>query len=223
MKREGRQHGMVRTYRILPAPLNQTNKLRFVNRIDTPPTAGLFTKVSSKPTNHSKSTGLTNSKANKSESRNNKRHKAIFSDGVHFSGSSASGVVSTLYQYQHEEEYEDAYLDQRYGLYEIEQNPTDDNYSEDEVEMDDQELNQLTIVEQLKPCVVDRNDDHEFQDAAMNLNEQVDKEESGEDDDEIVVEEDGGTVTIGEVVILLEQVANEEADWCFVGADADQF
>ncbi|CAM9000428.1 unnamed protein product [Rhodiola kirilowii] len=201
MKREGRHHGMVRTYRILPAPLNKTNKLWFVNRIDTPPTAELFTKISSKPKNHSKSTGLTNSKANKSESRNNKRHKAIFSDGVHFSGASTSGVLSTLYQYQHEEEYEDAYEDQWYGLYEIEQNPTDDNHIEDEVEMEDKELNQLTIVEQVKPCVVDRNDDQEFQDVAMNLKEPVDKEESSEDDDEIVVDDDGGALTIGEVVI----------------------
>ncbi|KAH7511111.1 hypothetical protein FEM48_ZijujUnG0043600 [Ziziphus jujuba var. spinosa] len=57
MKREGRQHGMVRTYRILPSPLNPRPGTRFVNQLDTPPTAGLFTKVSSKPTNHSKFTG----------------------------------------------------------------------------------------------------------------------------------------------------------------------
>ncbi|GAU13129.1 hypothetical protein TSUD_174290 [Trifolium subterraneum] len=54
MKREGKQHGMVRTYLILPNPIPGT---RFINRFDSPPTAGLFTKVSSKPTNHSKFTG----------------------------------------------------------------------------------------------------------------------------------------------------------------------
>ncbi|KAJ1399567.1 hypothetical protein SESBI_30215 [Sesbania bispinosa] len=53
MKREGRQHGMVRTFRILPSPLNPKPNTRF----DSPPTAGLFTKVPSKPTNHSKFTG----------------------------------------------------------------------------------------------------------------------------------------------------------------------
>lgn len=57
MKREGRQHGMVRTYRIIPSPWNPRPETRFVNEFDFPPTAGLFTKVSSKPTNHSKFTG----------------------------------------------------------------------------------------------------------------------------------------------------------------------
>lgn len=57
MKREGRQHGMVRSYRILPNPLNPRPDTRFNSRFDSPPTAGLFTKVSSKPTNHSKFTG----------------------------------------------------------------------------------------------------------------------------------------------------------------------
>ncbi|KAF4397425.1 hypothetical protein G4B88_027165 [Cannabis sativa] len=57
MKREGRQHGMVRTLRILPSPLNPRPETRFVNRFDSPATAGLFTRVSTKPTGHSKFTG----------------------------------------------------------------------------------------------------------------------------------------------------------------------
>ncbi|KAK8710270.1 hypothetical protein V6N13_145603 [Hibiscus sabdariffa] len=57
MKREGRQHGMVRTYRILPSPLNPKPESRFIQQFDLPPTAGLFTKVPVKPTNHSKFTG----------------------------------------------------------------------------------------------------------------------------------------------------------------------
>ena len=49
IKREGRQHGMVRTYRILPSPLNQIPETRFVNRFDSATTAaGLFTRVSSR-------------------------------------------------------------------------------------------------------------------------------------------------------------------------------
>ncbi|RVW68974.1 hypothetical protein CK203_058550 [Vitis vinifera] len=48
---------MVRSYRILPPPWNPNSQERFVNRFDSPPTAGVFTKVSSKPTNHSKFTG----------------------------------------------------------------------------------------------------------------------------------------------------------------------
>ncbi|KAH6758563.1 histone-lysine N-methyltransferase trithorax-like protein [Perilla frutescens var. hirtella] len=51
MKRQGRQHGMVRTY---PEP---PRKQRSLNEVRSPPTAGLFAKVSSKPTNHSKFTG----------------------------------------------------------------------------------------------------------------------------------------------------------------------
>uniref|UniRef100_A0A803QLA8 Uncharacterized protein n=1 Tax=Cannabis sativa TaxID=3483 RepID=A0A803QLA8_CANSA len=57
MKREGRQHGMVRTCQILSSPSNPRPETKFVNRFDTPTTAGLFTRVSSKPTNHSKFTG----------------------------------------------------------------------------------------------------------------------------------------------------------------------
>ncbi|KAK7395607.1 hypothetical protein VNO78_16171 [Psophocarpus tetragonolobus] len=57
MKREGRQHGMVRSFRILPNSLNLKPETRFITRFDSPPTAGLFVKVSSKPNNHSKFTG----------------------------------------------------------------------------------------------------------------------------------------------------------------------
>uniref|UniRef100_A0A1J3JGY0 Uncharacterized protein n=1 Tax=Noccaea caerulescens TaxID=107243 RepID=A0A1J3JGY0_NOCCA len=53
MKREGRQHGVVRTLMVIPSDLN----LRPKNRFDSPPGFGVFTKVPSKPTNHSKFTG----------------------------------------------------------------------------------------------------------------------------------------------------------------------
>ncbi|XP_039008485.1 uncharacterized protein LOC120136563 [Hibiscus syriacus] len=58
MRREGRQHGMVKTYRILPSPLNLKSESRFIQQFDSPLTAaGLFTKMPTKPTNHSKFTG----------------------------------------------------------------------------------------------------------------------------------------------------------------------
>lgn len=57
MKREGKQHGMVRTYRVLPPSLNPRPESKLVNPLTCRPTAGLFTKVTSKPTNHSKFTG----------------------------------------------------------------------------------------------------------------------------------------------------------------------
>ncbi|KAK6128293.1 hypothetical protein DH2020_037962 [Rehmannia glutinosa] len=56
MKRQGRQHGMVRTFPIMSAPYNPRPKPRNMNELSSPRTAGLFTKVSSKPTNHSKFT-----------------------------------------------------------------------------------------------------------------------------------------------------------------------
>ncbi|KAL0351082.1 UNVERIFIED_CONTAM: hypothetical protein Sradi_4257400 [Sesamum radiatum] len=57
MKREGRQHGMVRNYLIQSNPLDPRPRRRTLNELTSPPTAGLFTKVSTKPTNHSKFTG----------------------------------------------------------------------------------------------------------------------------------------------------------------------
>ncbi|XP_076933743.1 uncharacterized protein LOC143599745 [Bidens hawaiensis] len=55
MKREGRQHGVVRSFPILPTPLSRQR--RYVKTVDSASVAGLFTKVSTKPTNHSKFTG----------------------------------------------------------------------------------------------------------------------------------------------------------------------
>lgn len=57
MKREGRQHGLVRSFCIIPSPINPNSQPRFINKFDTPTTAGLFTRVTTKPTNHSKFTG----------------------------------------------------------------------------------------------------------------------------------------------------------------------
>ncbi|KAM0022703.1 hypothetical protein Hdeb2414_s0023g00632061 [Helianthus debilis subsp. tardiflorus] len=55
MKREGRQHGVVRSYPILPTPLSRQR--RYTKTVDSASVTGLFTKVSSKPTNQSKFTG----------------------------------------------------------------------------------------------------------------------------------------------------------------------
>ncbi|KAL3526134.1 hypothetical protein ACH5RR_014506 [Cinchona calisaya] len=54
MKREGRQHGMVQTYPIISSPWTLPRR---TNRLQSPSTAGTFTKVLQKPTNHSKFTG----------------------------------------------------------------------------------------------------------------------------------------------------------------------
>ncbi|KAL6507281.1 hypothetical protein OROGR_023476 [Orobanche gracilis] len=57
MKREGRQHGMVRTCDVMSVPCNRHLKNRNLDELSSQTTAGPFTKVSSKPTNHSKFTG----------------------------------------------------------------------------------------------------------------------------------------------------------------------
>ncbi|KAG2325205.1 hypothetical protein Bca4012_039694 [Brassica carinata] len=56
MKREGKQHGKVKTLLILPPLPNTRPKSRYVPMTSNP-TSGSFAKVSSKPTNHSRSTG----------------------------------------------------------------------------------------------------------------------------------------------------------------------
>lgn len=122
MKREGRQHGVVRTYRVLPALLNPRPETRHVNKFDSLPTAGLFTKVSTKPNNHSKFTGKCTKPrctechihpACKSKDKTKGNQKLKSSDvvanhrlvtwrvvdgrpGLNFSGSSASEILDHL-------------------------------------------------------------------------------------------------------------------------------
>ncbi|KAE8655818.1 putative Calcium-binding site [Hibiscus syriacus] len=54
MKSKGHQHGMVRTYRVLPFLRPES---QFVQQLDSPMIEGVFTKVPTKPTDHSKFTG----------------------------------------------------------------------------------------------------------------------------------------------------------------------
>ncbi|GMH06813.1 hypothetical protein Nepgr_008653 [Nepenthes gracilis] len=61
MRREGRQHGLVRTYYTFqssrPFDDNPRPRNRLIDQSDSPATAGIYTRVPSKPTNHSKYTG----------------------------------------------------------------------------------------------------------------------------------------------------------------------
>ncbi|KAJ8615640.1 hypothetical protein MRB53_035012 [Persea americana] len=57
MRREGRQHGMVRNYMVLPPPSYQRPKSKVVNEFTPTPTADINTKVPTKLTNHYKFTG----------------------------------------------------------------------------------------------------------------------------------------------------------------------
>ncbi|GJR32873.1 hypothetical protein Tco_1109105 [Tanacetum coccineum] len=54
MKREGRQHGVVTCYQILPSSLSRQ---RYVKMVESASNMGVFAKVPTKPTNQSKFTG----------------------------------------------------------------------------------------------------------------------------------------------------------------------
>ncbi|WOL14361.1 hypothetical protein Cni_G23141 [Canna indica] len=56
MKREGKQHGMVRSSSVLPAELGPRPNSKVLNLLAAPPTAGVFARAPAKPTNHSKYT-----------------------------------------------------------------------------------------------------------------------------------------------------------------------
>ncbi|KAJ1399566.1 hypothetical protein SESBI_30214 [Sesbania bispinosa] len=120
MKREGRQHGMVRSYLILPSPLNPRPNTRIINRFDSPPAAGLFTKVPSKPTNHSKFTGkcdkprcsgchlhpVCKSKNKTKGSQKNKNWRVMDQPDSNFSGLSATWTLDHLSNRYREDEVE---------------------------------------------------------------------------------------------------------------------
>ncbi|XVF13974.1 hypothetical protein REPUB_Repub09cG0016300 [Reevesia pubescens] len=57
MKRESRQHGMVRTFRVLSSTWNPNPETQSFHRLDSPPAAGLLSDVPSNLSNHSKFTG----------------------------------------------------------------------------------------------------------------------------------------------------------------------
>ncbi|XP_023741520.1 uncharacterized protein LOC111889604 [Lactuca sativa] len=107
MKREGRQHGFVRSYIIFPTPLSQQRR---VKTVDSASVAGLFTKVSRKPTNQSKFTGkcgkarcigchIHPATKSKDKTKGTMKLRSIGSDhGIigYPSGTSATGVLAYL-------------------------------------------------------------------------------------------------------------------------------
>ncbi|GKV41290.1 hypothetical protein SLEP1_g48841 [Rubroshorea leprosula] len=129
MKREGRQYGMVRTYYIPPPPLNLRRDVNLSRRkIDSPATAGLFTKVSPKPTNHSKFTGKCGKARcggchmhpvckSKDKTKGNHRHRSTDMHenyqvmdgrpGLNFSGLSVSAVLEHLASNHHDHDEDD--------------------------------------------------------------------------------------------------------------------
>ncbi|KAF6165391.1 hypothetical protein GIB67_018835 [Kingdonia uniflora] len=136
MKREGRQHGMVRTYTILPPSLNPNPNKKIINEIDALAITGLFTKVTSKPTNHSKFTGKCGRSrcgechvhpASKSKDKAKGAQKLKVWDGrTNYGGVSATTILRHMsrdyhdYNYEEEEEEEIEYRGPR-GIEKIEE------------------------------------------------------------------------------------------------------
>ncbi|XWS40651.1 hypothetical protein CRYUN_Cryun17cG0013700 [Craigia yunnanensis] len=128
-----RQHGMVRTYRVLPSPWNPER--RSVQRLDSLPVAGLFSNVPSKPSNHSKFTRKCGrpqclechlNPVSKSKNKTKGTQKFRTSNmvvsprlttwrivdrrpGLKFSGFSATGILEYLYSVNEEDDHDDDY------------------------------------------------------------------------------------------------------------------
>ncbi|KAJ9152797.1 hypothetical protein P3X46_026318 [Hevea brasiliensis] len=204
MRREGRQHGMVRTYRILPSPWNPKPHSRFFNRFDSPPTAGLFAKVHPRPTNHSKFTGkctrprcngchLHPSCKSKNKTKGTEKLKSLdvasnyrlinwrMADGrpgLNFSGVSATGILNHL---ANEDDYLDDGIDGDY-----------DSYWENETSSS-REMDEGVQIEEI---------------ADANVNDDKDNREHDDDDDD-----DG--LSFCDVGFLVDQIEGDDG-WCLV-------
>ncbi|KAJ4974807.1 hypothetical protein NE237_007981 [Protea cynaroides] len=196
MRREGRQHGVVRTFVVtkdmtaFAAAKDMTafaaipyynSKNRVVNRFDTPATAGNFMKVSSKPTNHSKPTGkcsrprcqgcrfhpVYKSKDKAKGSHKERSYDLVNSIGWNGVGLSYAGFSAT------------AILDQLASRHDH----WDDNYDdEEEVEYDlDDVYNQThdcSYLEDISPALIVR----EIQEIDHEAGEEEEEEEDDDDD-----------------------------------------
>ncbi|MFS7970399.1 hypothetical protein Hanom_Chr09g00820541 [Helianthus anomalus] len=158
MKREGRQHGYVSCYHNLPASLSRQ---RFVKMVDSASTMGLFAKVPTKPTNHSKFTGKCRKPRcngchlhpvckSKAKAKGAMKIRSIDheNDLAKYSfGTSATGVLAYLadggydnddYDYDYDDRVEENY-NYNYGYdYDYEYNDNDDERDNDvDVKTDD--------------------------------------------------------------------------------------
>ncbi|KAL5717842.1 hypothetical protein ACHQM5_010804 [Ranunculus cassubicifolius] len=119
MKREGRQHGMIRTHMILP---NNKHYTQFQSPHHS--NEGILGRVAAKPTNHSKSTWKVGKSRGKDKGKGGQKVKAfdvgmnhrlvswrVVDDkgyhGMNYVGVSASDVLGHLSNYYHDYEDED--------------------------------------------------------------------------------------------------------------------
>ncbi|XP_021755639.1 uncharacterized protein LOC110720868 [Chenopodium quinoa] len=236
MRREGRPHGMVRTYHILPSPLNPRPTSRIVNPVNTPPTAGLFTKVNNKPTNHSKFTGKCEKsrcagchlhpswkskvkskgalKLKNADAELDYRHvtfRVMGSNKLRDNGYSASGILDELnihYHHNHDLRYDD------HGNY------YDDDGDDDGD--DDEKVGIRQVLIETTSTHSDVNDDVHVHDVVKNDDDDdvmVDK-----DDDDVIIhagvtdDGDDGYMGFYDVAYVLNHV-DEDEGWSIVGDD----
>ncbi|XP_023635306.1 uncharacterized protein LOC111829682 [Capsella rubella] len=209
MKREGKQHGMVRTYRVLPPSLNPRPESKLVNPLTSRPTAGLFTKVPSKPTNHSKFTGkcgqarclechmhpITKSKVKTKGSSKVRSNDVTYKmltwqvaaggaarPGLKLSGFSATGILDLMsddYGYDHDYEYDD-----------------------EEEEYDDDENRGSAVVEEIVKIQSDDDDG----------DAETEEDKSRDDDDE----ERMSFCDVGMMMMMDHVEEFDEEGWCLV-------
>ncbi|CAO2835836.1 unnamed protein product [Amaranthus hypochondriacus] len=225
MRREGRPHGMVRTYHVLPSPLNPRPNSRILNKIDSPPTAGIFAKISNKPTNHSKFTGKCEKvrcsgchfhPVSKSRDKSKGTHKLKSSDSafnyqqvtwrvvglnkLRKSGYSASGILNELNNHDYDHDYDDHDdHDDEHG-----DENGGDSYVDDEVKTE------------ILVAATSHHDDI--------VNVDVDDDDVNDDDvDEIIVhvgvtdDNDDGYMGFYDVSYLMNPMDEDEEGWSVIG------
>lgn len=245
MKREGRQHGMVRCFEILRPPFNP--KSRIINQFSSPPTAGFYTKVSSKPTNHSKFTGkcgkprcfrchthpVCNSKDKAKGTQKLKSYDVSMNRrgwrvvdkglGLNYSGISATGILQQL-SGSYRDDMGDDYEDDEEGGDE-EQSPYLDGLVAPECDIKEPE----TETEEVGPSQIDIEDDGEestYLDGLIAPPECDVKEPETETEEvspsQIAVEDDGDDDVDDDmgfytVEFMWEIVGDDGENWCLVG------
>ncbi|XP_073125025.1 uncharacterized protein [Henckelia pumila] len=198
MKREGRQHGMVRAYEMLSLPSNPRPRRKMVNEFSSPPTAGLFTRVPTKPTNHSKYTGKCgrprcrgchSHPVCKSMEKVKGAHKirSTGAQGLKFYGFSASGALNYLDRMDY------------------------DHYDDDDDDDDDEDVDvrDLSFVLEIHEDVADVDVLHE---EALCDSPLVDLEIH---EDVCVDDDNDDGMGFCEVGLVWEQVDGDES-WCFI-------
>ncbi|KAK1569345.1 hypothetical protein Q3G72_035687 [Acer saccharum] len=232
MKREGRQHGMVRTYRIIPSPLNPRPDARFVNRFESPPTSGLFTKVPTKPTNHSKFTGKcgkprcttchihpackSKDKTKGTQKLNSRdmvyNHKLVTwrvvdaRPGLNFSGFSASGILDHLGSDDYYNYMDDNDIDEVDDYYDNHDDGV--SYDQHHYDVDDGDVGLMGQEER----VVENMGGGCSSEVADNR-DHVDEYNDVED------EKDEGAMSFCDVGTVFDQAIEGEEGWCLVGDD----